>query len=86
MPRTFRKVSCCPANDASGRSSAVADERTATLPVVVLTSSGEQEDLLTSYRNGANSYIRKPVDFNAFAKLIRTVARYWIEINQASSQ
>lgn len=59
------------------------DERTKLLPVVVLTTSSEQEDLLRSYTLGANSYIRKPVDFNQFFQAIQQVGVYWLVLNEA---
>jgi len=61
-----------------------ADERTRRLPVVVLTSSKEQQDLLQSYGLGANSYIRKPVDFNQFTEAIRQLGLYWLVLNEAA--
>ena len=60
-----------------------ADERTRLLPVVILTSSNEERDLLQSYRNGANSYVRKPVDFNEFLDAARQLGLYWLVINEA---
>lgn len=54
---------------------------TRTLPVVVLTSSKEEQDLLTSYHLGANSYVRKPVEFEAFVQAAQTLGQYWIEMN-----
>ena len=57
-------------------------ERTAILPVVMLTSSKEEQDLLESYRSGCNSYIRKPVDFGQFAEAIRQLKVYWLVINE----
>lgn len=54
------------------------DERTETLPVVILTSSGEERDLKEGYRAGANSYVRKPVEFNEFATAVQTLGMYWI--------
>ena len=60
-----------------------AHERTRLVPVVVLTSSKEEQDLLASYRLGANSYIRKPVDFNQFADAIRDVGLYWLVLNES---
>jgi two-component system response regulator len=59
-----------------------ADPRTALFPVVVLTTSKEQDDLITSYRNGANSYVRKPVDFNAFSEAVRQLGLYWLLLNE----
>ena len=56
--------------------------RTALLNVVVLTSSKEDEDVLASYRLGANSYIRKPVDFDQFVSVIGHLGLYWLLINQ----
>ncbi len=60
-----------------------ADERTSLLPVVILTSSKEEQDLLQSYRNGANSYVRKPVDFNEFLEAARQLGLYWLILNEA---
>jgi two-component system response regulator len=57
------------------------DERSRMLPVVVLTSSDEQRDLVEAYRLGVNSYIRKPVDFTQFADAIRAIGHYWIVLN-----
>ena len=54
-----------------------ADARTRTLPVIVLTSSSQQEDMIDSYKNGANSYIRKPVDFTEFTNAVAQVGLYW---------
>lgn len=59
------------------------EKRTALLPVVVLTSSREDRDLDESYRLGANSYIRKPVDFERFQKVVRKLGKYWLELNEA---
>lgn len=58
------------------------DSRTKRLPVVVLTSSREEQDIADSYDNGANSYIRKPVDFTQFAESIRTLGIYWLVLNE----
>jgi len=57
-------------------------ERTKTLPVVILTSSDEQEDLLRSYKLGVNSYVRKPIDFSKFQDTIGQVGLYWSLINR----
>ena len=59
-----------------------ADERTRGLPVVILTSSKEQDDLLRSYGLGANSYIRKPVDFDQFTEVVRQLGEYWLLSNE----
>jgi two-component system response regulator len=61
-----------------------ADERTQFLPVVVLTSSKEEQDLIQSYRLGANSYIRKPVDFLQFTEAVRQLGLYWLVLNEAA--
>ncbi|HEY4056353.1 MAG TPA: response regulator [Kofleriaceae bacterium] len=58
------------------------DERTKLLPVVVLTSSLEDRDLIQSYGLGANSYVRKPVDFNQFVDAVKQLGLYWLVINQ----
>jgi CheY-like chemotaxis protein len=60
-----------------------ADPRTRLQPVVVLTSSSEDEDMLRSYESGANSYVRKPVDFSAFAAAVTQLGMYWMLLNQA---
>jgi CheY-like chemotaxis protein len=60
-----------------------ADERTKLIPVVILTSSIEDEDLLNSYRIGANSYVRKPVDYNQFSEAVRLLGLYWLTLNEA---
>jgi CheY-like chemotaxis protein len=59
-----------------------ADERTRLLPVVVLTSSKEEEDVARSYLLGANSYVRKPVDFTQFTEAIRTLGLFWLLLNE----
>jgi two-component system, response regulator len=57
--------------------------RTRLVPVVVLTSSIEPRDLLTCYTLGANSYVRKPIDFHQFSKALQQIGSYWLETNQA---
>lgn len=59
------------------------NDQTQLLPVVILTSSKEEQDLLTSYKLGANSYIRKPVDFTAFIEAIRELGLYWLVLNES---
>ena len=59
-----------------------ADPRTHTLPVVVLTSSSQEEAMIDSYNHGANSYIRKPVDFNAFVNAVAQLGLYWAILNE----
>jgi two-component system, response regulator len=60
-----------------------ADLRTKTIPVVMMTSSREEGDLLTSYQLGVNSYVVKPVDFSDFAEMVSQVGMYWMISNQA---
>jgi len=60
-----------------------ADERTKLLPVVILTSSKEDTDLAKGYALGANSYVRKPVDFNQFVEAVRHLGLYWLVLNEA---
>jgi CheY-like chemotaxis protein len=58
------------------------DERTRLLPVVILTTSNEEQDMLDSYSFGCNSYIRKPVDFIEFSEAIRQLGMYWLLMNE----
>ncbi len=59
-----------------------ADERTRPLPVVVLTTSKEQQDIIASYKLGVNSYIHKPVDFERFTEAVRQLGLYWLLLNE----
>jgi two-component system response regulator len=59
-----------------------ADERTKLLPVVILTSSNEEQDRLKGYGLGANSYVRKPVDFGQFIEAVRQLGLYWLLLNE----
>jgi two-component system response regulator len=59
-----------------------ADARTELVPVVILTSSREEQDLIQGYRSGANSYIRKPVDFDQFTEATRQLGLYWLVLNE----
>jgi two-component system response regulator len=63
-----------------------ADKRTSLIPVVILTSSKEEHDLVSGYKNGANSYVRKPVDFNQFVEAVRHIGLYWLLINESPTQ
>jgi CheY-like chemotaxis protein len=60
-----------------------ANERTRLMPVVLLTSSKEQQDLIAGYESGANSYVRKPVDFLEFIEAIKQLGLYWLVLNEA---
>jgi len=58
-----------------------ADERTRFIPIVILTASKEEEDLVRSYSLGANAYVRKPVDFREFVEAARTIEQFWLVLN-----
>lgn len=62
------------------------DARTRSIPVIVFTSSTEEQDILDSYRLGANSYIRKPVDYGQFCDNMKQVMTYWLSVNQLPPQ
>ena len=59
-----------------------ADASARTIPVVVLTTSKEESDMVRSYQLGANSYLQKPVDFGAFMKMVKEIGFYWLMVNQ----
>ena len=59
-----------------------ADERTRLLPVVILTSSKEEQDIIDGYRFGCNSYVRKPVDFDQFLEAAKQLGLYWLLLNE----
>ena len=59
------------------------DDRTKTIPVVILTASQKEQDLVRGYDYGANSYIRKPVDFGQFSSMLKTLGVYWLQVNRA---
>lgn len=61
-----------------------ADERTRYVPVVVLTSSREQEDVIAAYNGGANSYVRKPVEFGKFVDTVSQLGVYWLLLNEVA--
>jgi CheY-like chemotaxis protein len=63
-----------------------ADERTQFLAVVVLTSSKEEEDVIRSYANGANAYVRKPVEFERFSEAVSTLGCFWLLLNESAPQ
>jgi two-component system, response regulator len=60
------------------------DARTKLIPIVVLTSSAEAQDMVRSYQLGANSYVRKPIDFTQFVDAVRELGTYWLAINRAA--
>jgi two-component system response regulator len=62
-----------------------ADERTRLLPVVILTSSKEEQDVIEGYRLGCNSYVRKPVDFDEFVQAARQLGLYWLLLNHPAA-
>lgn len=62
-----------------------ADERTALLPVVILTTSGEQRDIQQAYQLGANSFIRKPVDYSDFVQSVQAIVTYWLALNEPAA-
>ena len=59
-----------------------AEERTKLLPIVILTTSDEQSDIIRGYEYGANSYVRKPVDFEEFLRAVKTLGIYWLMLNE----
>jgi len=63
-----------------------ANSRTKLLPIVILTSSNEQSDIISGYELGVNSYIRKPVDFEQFIEAVRQLGLYWLVLNQTPQQ
>jgi two-component system response regulator len=60
-----------------------ADERARLLPVVILTTSNEDRDRVSGYKLGANSYVRKPMDFNQFVEAVQQLGLYWLVLNEA---
>jgi len=58
------------------------DPRTKTIPIVIMTSSKEERDLVSGYNLGANSFIQKPVDFDQFRETVKSIGLYWLVINQ----
>ncbi|MFZ5477090.1 MAG: response regulator [Myxococcota bacterium] len=62
------------------------EPRTEVVPVVVLTSSSEDRDIVDSYRAGANSYVRKPVDFEEFTRAVRELGHFWLSVNESPNR
>jgi two-component system response regulator len=60
-----------------------ANNRTRFVPIVILTAYRDESDIFKVYRDGANSYIRKPVDFNEFTEAVKNIALYWLKLNEA---
>jgi CheY-like chemotaxis protein len=60
-----------------------ADPRTKTIPIIIMTTSKEERDLVAGYDLGANSFIQKPVDFDQFREIVKTIGLYWLVINQS---
>jgi len=58
------------------------DQRTKNIPIVIMTSSKEERDLVSGYNLGANSFIQKPVDFDQFRETVKSIGLYWLVINQ----
>jgi CheY-like chemotaxis protein len=63
-----------------------ADERTSIIPVVILTGSRLDEDILAGYRGGANAYVRKPVNFAEFAEVVKTLGLFWLILNEPAPE
>ena len=63
-----------------------ANQRTALIPVVILTSSDEERDRLASYQNGANSFVRKSLDFNEFTEAVGRLGIYWVVVNEPAGR
>jgi two-component system response regulator len=84
-PRSCCSISSCPKVDGLDVLRALrADPRTRLIPIVILTSSGEDQDVVRGYGLGANSYVRKPVDFTQFVEAVRQLGLYWLVINLAA--